>query len=67
MQEQWEHKMLVGTGLRQRLKDAEGIDYGVFNQKLLDKFGKEGWELCSHSFSFTSPTIVVFKRKINSV
>ena len=63
MREQWEHKMLVGHWPWQDLRDAEGVSYGRLNQELLNRLGKEGWELCSESFSFVSPRIVILKRK----
>jgi hypothetical protein len=33
------------------------------SQELLNRLGKDGWEVCSHSFSFVSPTIIILKRK----
>ena len=63
MYEQWEYKLLIGHGFRQRLKDADGVDYGPLSQELLNRLGKEGWEVCSHSFSFVSPRILILKRK----
>ena len=67
MREQWEHLMLVGHGLRQDLRDAEGTSYGQLSQELLDRLGKEGWELCSQCFSSVSPRIVILKRKAAAV
>ena len=68
MQEHWEHKLLVGHGLRQDLRDAEGVSYGKLSQELLNRLGKEGWELCSESSpSFVSPRIVILKRKATPV
>jgi hypothetical protein len=64
MQEQWEYKLLIGHGLRQDLRDAEGVSYGRLSQELLNRLGKEGWEVCSHSVSFVSPRIVILKRKV---
>ena len=64
MQEHWEHKLLVGHGLRQDLRDAEGASYGRLSQELLNRLGKEGWELCSESISFVSPRVVILKRKV---
>jgi hypothetical protein len=66
MQEQWEYKLLIGHGLRQRLKDANGLDYGPLSQELLNRLGKEGWEVCSCSFSFVSPRTLILKRKAAS-
>jgi hypothetical protein len=63
MHEQWEYKLLIGHGFRQSLKDAAGVDYGPLSQELLNVLGKEGWEVCSHSFSFVSPRILILKRK----
>jgi hypothetical protein len=63
MHEQWEYKLLVGHGLGQNLRDAEGVGYGRLSQELLNRLGKEGWEVCSHSFSFVSPRIVILKRR----
>jgi hypothetical protein len=66
MHEQWEYKLLIGHGLRQWLKDADGVDYGRLSQEMLNKLGKEGWEVCSHSFSFVSPRILILKLKAAS-
>jgi hypothetical protein len=66
MHDQWEYKMLIGHGLSQTLRDAEGVEYGRLSQELLNRLGTEGWEVCSHSFSFVSPRIVILKRKMAS-
>ena len=66
MHDQWEYKLLTGHGLRQNLRDAEGVKYGRLSQELLNRLGKEGWEVCSHSLSFVSPRIVILKRKMTS-
>jgi hypothetical protein len=63
MREQWEYKLLVGHYLWQDLRDAEGVSYGRLSQELLNRLGKEGWELCSESSSFVSPRVVILKRK----
>jgi hypothetical protein len=49
MHDQWEYKLLIGHGLRQNLRDAEGVEYGRLSQELLNRLGKEGWEVCNHS------------------
>jgi hypothetical protein len=66
MQEQWEHKLLIGHGLRTDLRDAEGASYGRLSQELLNRLGKEGWEVCSYAFSFVSPPILILKRRITA-
>ena len=66
MHEQWAYKLLIGHGFAQKLKDADGVDYGRLSQELLNRLGKEGWEVCSHSFSFVSPRILILKRKVAS-
>jgi hypothetical protein len=66
MHDQWEYKLLIGHWLRQNLRDAEGVEYGRLSQELLNRLGKEGWEVCSESFSFMSPRIVILKRKMTS-
>jgi hypothetical protein len=66
MHDQWEYKLLIGHGLWQTLRDAEGMEYGRLSQELLNKLGKEGWEVCSHSISFLSPRIVILKRRMTS-
>ena len=63
MHDQWEYKLLTGHGLRQTLRDAEGVAYGRMSQELLNRLGQDGWEVCSHSFSFVSPRTVILKRK----
>jgi hypothetical protein len=66
MHDQWEYKLLTGHGLRQILRDAEGVEHGRLSQELLHRLGTEGWEVCNHSFSFVSPRIVILKRKMTS-
>ena len=66
MHEQWEYKLLTGHGFSQRLKDTDGVDYGRLSQVLLNRLGKEEWEVCSHSFSFVSPRILILKRMVKS-
>jgi hypothetical protein len=64
MHDQWEYKLLIGHWPWQDLRDAEGVSYGRLSQELLNRLGKEGWEVCSHSFSFVSPRTVILKRRI---
>jgi hypothetical protein len=64
MYDQWEYRVLTGHGLRQSLRDAVGVEYGRLSEELLNRLGREGWEVCSHSFSLVSPRIVILKRKI---
>jgi hypothetical protein len=66
MDEQWEYKLLLGHGLTQVLHDADGLAYGKLSQELLNRLGKEGWEVCSHNFSSVSPVILILKRKLRS-
>ena len=66
MHDQWEYKLLTGHGLRQTLRDAEGVAYGRMSQELLNRLGQDGWEVCGHSLSFVSPRIVILKRKMTS-
>ena len=49
MQEQWEYKLLVGQGLPDTLRDQDNVEFGKLNAELLNKLGKEGWEVCSHT------------------
>jgi hypothetical protein len=63
MQEQWEHKLLIGRGFKQDLRDAQGGSHGPLSEDLLNRLGKEGWEVCSHNYSFVSPVIVILKRR----
>ena len=65
MNERWEYKFLVGHGLRQRLKDGAGVDYGVFCEELLNRLGRAGWEVCSHNFSFESAASLIVKRRLS--
>jgi hypothetical protein len=64
MRDQWEHKLLIGHGFTQDLRDEKGASYGKLSEELLNRFGKEGWEVCSHSISWVSPRIVILKRKV---
>jgi hypothetical protein len=64
MHEQWEYKLLAGHWPWQDLRDAEGVSYGRLSQELLNRLGKEGWELCNESISFISPRLVILKRRI---
>jgi hypothetical protein len=61
MHDQWEYKLLIGLW---SLKDENGVDYGKLSHVMLNKLGKEGWEVCSHNFSFVSPVILILKRRI---
>jgi len=64
MRERWEYKLLVGHGLRQRLRDEAGEDYGFLSAELLNRLGEDGWEVCSHNFSYVSPRTLILKRRI---
>ena len=66
MYDQWEYKLLIGHGLQNILKDENGVDYGKLSHVMLNKLGKEGWEVCSHNFSFVSPIVLILKRRITS-
>jgi|GEM_PF-1935201 len=66
MHDQWEYKMLIGHGFTNTLKDEDGTDYGKLSHELLNKFGKEGWEVCSHNYSSVCPTIIILKRRMSS-
>jgi len=63
MQEQWEYKLLIGHGITQDLRDAQGVSYGPLSEDLLNRFGREGWEVCGHTFSFVSPGSLILKRR----
>jgi hypothetical protein len=41
MHDQWEYKLLTGHGLKQNLRDAEGVEYGRLSQVLLNRLDKE--------------------------
>jgi hypothetical protein len=49
VKEQWEYKLLVGQGLPDTLRDQDNVEFGKLNAELLNKLGKEGWEVCSHT------------------
>jgi hypothetical protein len=64
MQDKWEYKLLIGTGFRNHLQDADGVDYGQLSQELLNKLGKEGWEVCGLNHSYFSSVMLILKRKV---
>jgi hypothetical protein len=67
MPDQWEYKLLVGRGWPATFKDAEGKDYGcLLEQKLLDRLGKEGWEVCAYNVSSVANAALILKRKVAS-
>jgi len=60
---QWEYKIIKERGWTRRFQDADGVDYGQLDQALLNRLGKEGWEVCSCNFPPFRPILIV-KRKI---
>jgi hypothetical protein len=56
----WEYKLLVGHGLSNTLRDQDDLDYGQLSAALLNKLGKEGWEVCSHTIL---PATLILKRQ----
>jgi hypothetical protein len=64
MQDEWQYKLLIGTGFRNHLQDADGVKYGKLSQELLNKLGKEGWEVCGLNSSAVSPVMLILKRKV---
>jgi hypothetical protein len=64
MVDRWEYKLLIGHGWTQKLRDADGVDYGHLDQALLNRLGQEGWEVCSYSFSSVSRMTLIAKRKM---
>jgi hypothetical protein len=68
MHDQWEYKLLTDYGLENTLRDATGADFGKLSLDLLNKLGKEGWEVCAHNVSpvasVTTLTLIL-KRRIN--
>ncbi len=58
--------VLLGHGPGQDLRDADGVSHGKLSQELLNRLGKEGWEVCSHNFSSVSPVVVILKRRLGS-
>lgn len=64
MRLQWEYKFLVGQGIGSRLRDSSGVDYGALSEELLNRLGKEGWEVCSHTFNYGSQPSLIVKRRI---
>ena len=63
MPEQWEYKLLVAHGLSNSLRDQSDVEYGELTVELLNKLGKEGWEVCNQTFI---PSSVMLKRKISA-
>ncbi len=66
MSDQWEYKLLVGGGLRQHLRDGAGADYGPLSEELLNRLGREGWEVCGHNLAFGSSASLVIKRRLGA-
>jgi hypothetical protein len=67
MLDQWEYKLLVAEGLPATFRDREGRDYGHrLDQELLNRLGKEGWEVCAYNLSSVSSGVLILKRKVTS-
>jgi hypothetical protein len=66
MHDQWEYRLLTAHGSGQCLTDEDGIEYGKLSGELLNRLGKEGWEVCGHNCSCMSPLRVILKRKVQS-
>jgi hypothetical protein len=64
MREQWEYKMLTAQGFPARLKDDDGVEYKRFDREMLNRLGKEGWEVCAYNCSSVSRQIVILKRRL---
>jgi len=73
--DQWEYKTLSwapprwGQGRRLMLRDAQGTEYGRWDKiglydELLNRLGKEGWELCACSRGYG--IFITLKRRIAS-
>ncbi len=63
MHDQWEYKLLSGTW---SLRDAGGMKYGPLTQELLNRLGKEGWEVCSYTYTSLTSATLILKRKLGS-
>jgi hypothetical protein len=44
------------------LRDENDVEYGQPTVEMLNKLGKEGWEVCNQTFV---PTTVLLKRKVS--
>ena len=66
MSEPWEYKFLVGHGVRSHLRDGDGVEYGPLCEELLNRLGREGWEVCSHNDSAGSQPSLIVKRCVGA-
>ena len=64
MSEAWEYKFLVGQGRGSHLRDGGGADHGPLCEELLNRLGREGWEVCSHDFSSGSQPSLIVRRRV---
>jgi hypothetical protein len=60
MAQHWEYKLLVGHGLSNTLRDQDDVDHGPLTAALLNKLGRDGWEVCSHTLL---PATLILKRQ----
>jgi hypothetical protein len=66
MRDHWEYKMLVGSGgLSPHFKDADhGTDYGpTISTEMLNRFGRDGWEVCAFNISMADRTLMLKRKK----
>ncbi len=64
MHDQWEYKMLVGSGTLPHWVDADDqTDYGsTLTTQTLNRLGQDGWEVCALDVSMIGRTMLL-KRK----
>lgn len=65
MTERWEYRYLVGRGSQGKLVDGDGIVHGPLTQELLNRLGRDGWEVVSHfACSQSQPSLVIRRRLV---
>jgi hypothetical protein len=51
------------------LRDQDNVEFGKLNVELLNKLGKEGWEVCSHTLlpaTALTHTLILKRRVVSS-
>jgi hypothetical protein len=67
MRDQWQYKVLVGSGVLEfRWKDADdATDFGpTIGTEVLNRLGQEGWEVCAYLGPPYGNTLVLKRKKV---
>ncbi|HVS34244.1 MAG TPA: hypothetical protein VMS17_01605 [Gemmataceae bacterium] len=63
MHEQWEYKTLARRWFTSGFFDEAGVVYDPLSDEMLNRLGKQGWEVCGyHWLGFVGPTLILKRR-----